>query len=283
MTEKTILKNFNFDEYRAKTEYISVSELKSFIDSPYSYYKRYIQGIRDNKKSSAMTFGSLVHCLVLEPELFDKEYLVTTVRKDARTKAYQEVLEQAGARQCISPADLERAKQCAETARPLILEYGPDFEAENSLFYQGPKGFLGMKAKARFDGWSPSHEVIVDVKTTNNLPTYQNVIKAMFNFNYQLQVSWYMDIWKAITGKMPKGFEFIFTLSEFPFASVRYKVDREIIQLGRYEYKAALKELRDTLSGPIEESNFPRMRKQNLILKLPHWKQTKRLSKDVSL
>jgi len=282
MSEKQILKNFDFAAYRAKTDYISVSELKSFIDSPYSYYKRYIKGIRDNKKSSAMTFGSLVHCLVLEPELFDSEYLVTTVRKDARTKAYQEVLEQAGKRECISPADLERAKQCAQTARPLILEYGKDFEAENSLLYQGPRGFLGMKAKARFDGWSPSQEVIVDVKTTNKLPTYDNVIKAMFNFNYQLQVAWYMDIWKAITGKLPKGFEFIFVQSEFPYASARYKVDREVVKLGRSEYKYHLRHLRDTLAGPLDEDNFPRMRKQNLILKLPSWKRPATVT-DVSL
>lgn len=264
------------------TDYISVSELKSFIDSPYSYYKRYIQGIRDEKKSSAMTFGSLVHCLILEPHKFDEEYLVTEVRKDARSKAYQEVLATAGSRECISPADLERAQQCAKTAIPLIKQFGSDFEAESSYFYQGPRGFLGMKAKARFDGWSPSHEAIIDVKTTNTLPTYQNVIKAIFNFNYQLQISWYMDIHKACTGKLPKDFYFLFVLNEFPYASAIYKVDREIIQCGREEYKSALSELKETLSCDLIEDNFPRMRKQNLVLKLPHWKR-KATIRDVSL
>lgn len=277
MSEKTIVKNLDFAEYRAKLDYISVSELKSFIDSPFSYYKRYIQGIRDNKKSSAMTFGSLVHCLVLEPDLFDKEYLVTEVRKDKRSKVYQAVLEHAGSRECVSPADLKRARECAKTARPIIESFGESFQAELSYFYEGPRGFLGMKAKGRFDGWSPCHEAVIDVKTTNKLPTYKNVLKAMFDFKYHLQVAWYLDLHKAITGKLPKSFQFIFVQSEFPYASQLYKVDREIIQLGRDEYRKALRELRDTLNDSREESNFPRMTDQNLVLKLPDWKRSHKI------
>jgi len=262
-----IIKNMDFKEYRSHLDSCSVSELKSFIDSPFSYHKRYILGIREDTKLAAFTFGSLAHCLILEPQEFERQYYVTDVRKDARTKAYQEELERAAGRECISAADLERARECAASASEHLRPLGA-FDAELSYFYEGPKGFLGQKVKARFDGWLRDSEMILDVKTTNKLPTYDEVVRAVMNYKYAMQVAWYMDIHKCVTGKLPRGFVFLFTQSEFPYASAVYTVGRDVLDYGREQYRKNLRELIEAkISG-----NFPRMRPQHkTVLHLPDW------------
>lgn len=268
-----IKKNLDFKEYRSMTDYVSVSELKSFMDSPYSYYKRYILKQRDDEaKPAAFTFGTLAHCLILEPHEFERQYYVTDVRKDLRTKAYQEELERAAGRECISPADLERATECAESARGHMKSMGV-MVPELSYFYEGPRGFLGLKVKARFDGWLEQEESILDVKTSNNLPTHDTVVKTVLNFNYDMQVAWYMDIHKCVVGRLPKAFYFLFAQSQFPYGAAIYKMDREFIEHGRDKYRKYLSELRHALTQFRlgQEDQFPRMRKQNHVLHLPSW------------
>lgn len=266
---KQIINNMDFMEYRSKTDCISVSELKSFIDSPYSYYKRYI--LKDNDaapKHASLQFGTLVHQLVLEPHDFDKQYMISDVRRDARTKAYQAEIEAANGRELVSTAELERAKEAAGQARPMLLEMAPKFIPELSYFYQGHRGFLGMKAKARVDAYCPCSEALIDLKTTNKLPTHDNISKAALNWGYHLQTAWYMDMYKALTGRLPSSFKFIFVQSEFPYGCQVYTMDREFIEYGRYIYKKALHELRDA----IETNQFPRMKlERKTVLRLPGW------------
>jgi len=271
---KLIIPNMCFKEYRSKLDHVSISELKSFMDSPFSYYKRYVLGVREETKIAAFTFGTLVHTLLLEPAQMDSLYYVTDVRKDARTKAYQEVLELAGKRECISPADLDRALECSGSARPMLRDLGT-LVPELSYFYQGPRGFLGQKVKARLDGWLPDSEMILDVKTTNKLPTYENVVRSVMSFNYDMQVAWYMDMHRAVTGKAAKGFVFLFVQSEFPYGSQMYTVDRALIEHGRARYKKFLAELAATKSaGP--EGLWPRMRpERKTVIRLPDWVASK--------
>lgn len=262
--------NMDFKKYRSHVDSVSVSELKSFIDSPHSYHKRYILGIREETKIAAFTFGSLAHCLILEPEKFDSEYFVTEVRKDARTAAYKEVFEIAAGRECISPADLERATECAQSARETWQrEIGPEhFVPELSYFYEGHKGFLGQKVKARFDAWLPESESILDVKTMNKLPTYDEVVRAVMNFKYDLQIAWYMDIHKCVTGRLPKRFVFLFVQSEFPYGCAVFSVGPDVIQYGRDRYRKYLRELLEAKAS----GNFPRMRPQHkTVIHLPAW------------
>jgi exodeoxyribonuclease VIII len=268
-----IEKKLDFREYRGKTQYISASELKAFIDSPYSYYKRYILKEQDTEpKASALLFGSLVHCLLLEPHEFDKAYYVTDVRKDARTKAYQEELERAAGRECISSADLDRARECADAGRAQLAALGA-MTPELSYFYEGSRGFLGLKVKARFDAWLDDEMAILDIKTSNKLPTYDTVVRTVLTLNYDVQAAWYMDIHKCVTGRMPRAFYFLFVQSEFPYGAALYKMDKEFIDFGRGKYRKHLAELRNALRSLDLDSGlaFPRMRRQKEVLHLPSW------------
>ncbi len=52
---------------------MSFSKLRAFETSP-DYFVRYC--LRETKRTKAMRFGSMLHCLVLEPDAFSKQYAV---------------------------------------------------------------------------------------------------------------------------------------------------------------------------------------------------------------
>ena len=57
---------------------ISNSALSTFNYDPSYYHKVYVtKEIEDKKESDALTFGSLVHCLILEPEKVQERYFIS--------------------------------------------------------------------------------------------------------------------------------------------------------------------------------------------------------------
>jgi hypothetical protein len=56
---------------------LSNSALSVFDYSPELYYKKYITKELKDKKSDSLSFGSLFHCLKLEPELFEQSYYIS--------------------------------------------------------------------------------------------------------------------------------------------------------------------------------------------------------------
>lgn len=59
---------------------ISNSSLSVFNYDPSYFYKVFItKEITDKKESESMLLGSIIHCLILEPEEFDKRYFISSV------------------------------------------------------------------------------------------------------------------------------------------------------------------------------------------------------------
>lgn len=258
----------NFQDYRAATDYVSISELKSFDQSPFSYFKRYIEKLPDpNSKASGLAFGSLCHTLILEPHKFDEEYVVSDIRKDERTAAYKDLLATVGNRKVISSAELARAEQVANAATPYLDKFLP-LTVEESYFYEG-KAFK-TKVKARFDGWADNGNCIVDIKTTSDVPTHEAMSRTILNFKYFWQCAFYMDVRKAITGEMPKAFYFVFCQTNFPYSVSLFKASKEMIEIGRQEYKASLAKLYAALRDKRIE-NFPKLPRQPAEIGLPDY------------
>lgn len=262
----------DFGEYRSMTDYVSVSELKAFKESPYHYRDRYILKIDNEKKRPSMSLGTLCHCLLLEPHKFEAEYFVSDVRKDARTKAYQEVLEQAGSKTVISDVELERAKTCVEESKKYLglhLEH-KDSAVEASMFYDGGQ-FFPMKVKGRVDLFSGRDGFIHDYKTTEDTVDNESVTRSCEKWGYHLQVAFYMDLFEAIHGYRAKGFKWTFQQTSYPFACYQYICDEETEALGRLEYQAIMQNLLESR----RVDHFPRIVDQNPIIRFPSWRLAK--------
>ena len=73
------------DEYHADHTRISASGLKLMRKSP-KHFKASQDDATDEEESNALVFGSLFHCVTLEPEKIASEYAVMPKGIDKRTK-----------------------------------------------------------------------------------------------------------------------------------------------------------------------------------------------------
>jgi len=92
-----------------KEEILSHSSFNAFCKSPRHFlqYK-----LKEKKTTPAMIFGSMIHCLILEPDEFEERYYIAP-KCDRRTKAgkaaWKEAMEIAGNRQLTTSDDYKKA------------------------------------------------------------------------------------------------------------------------------------------------------------------------------
>lgn len=262
--------SLSFKEYRSKTNYVSVTELKTFDESPYTYYKKYLLHDKmEQKRNASFTLGTLVHCLILEPEKYESEYIISDIRRDTRTKAYQDLLLEAQDKTIITQAEYDKAKEIADNAKPFLPS---EFIAEASFLYEGEN--FHTKVKSRFDAYCDKTNIIYDIKTTNDLPTADNVLKTILNLKYHWQVAFYWDIFYAVKGFEPEGFEMIFCQTNFPYAVCSFRMDSSVIDVGHYEYKKSHKKLSLALQNK-DEINFPKIVEDKKTIYIPDWYKEK--------
>ncbi|MBK8755516.1 MAG: PD-(D/E)XK nuclease-like domain-containing protein [Candidatus Competibacteraceae bacterium] len=116
----------NNDEYQ-KLPGVSSHQLIAMLESPANCWRKYIDPQRPQQETTAsLTFGTLIHCLALNPHTFDDEFLVADYEQ--RSKAGKEryaQLKQYGLK-VIKPEEHDRARaivtklQCNPESRALL-------------------------------------------------------------------------------------------------------------------------------------------------------------------
>jgi len=65
-------------EFYAKKFYLSYSGLSKLMTSPTEFYRHYILNQRDNLDSEGINMGKAIHCLLLDREMFDNQFVVSS-------------------------------------------------------------------------------------------------------------------------------------------------------------------------------------------------------------
>lgn len=65
------------DEFYAKEFAFSYSSLSKLLYAPNVFYRQYVLGEKETEQSKSMLEGSIIHCLLLNPELFDEQYVIS--------------------------------------------------------------------------------------------------------------------------------------------------------------------------------------------------------------
>ena len=145
--------------------------------------------------------GSLNHCLVLTPELFDKEYILMEPgqRRSPREKKFQELLETG--RIPVKPEEVTKASRIADAVHSDPLWQGitePGCVRERSWFWTDEE--TGVPCKARTDGFveGERRNLLLDLKPA---PGDEDFGKFCFRKGYHIQAAWYARGVKAVTGK----------------------------------------------------------------------------------
>lgn len=201
--------------------------------------------------SEALTFGTLVHVAILEPDRLS-EYVAldaekigvkadgTPAQNPTMTAAWKKAVAQAESEglKVIDVGDLARAKAmgAAVMAHPMarrILDQATDTEV--SAYADHP---TGARVRARFDAAGP---IVADIKTASDADPVK-FGKRAHDFGYHVSAANYLDIAEAC-GLDPTAFAFI-NVEKKPTPGGAYRVSvveltREAIAQGRAEMHEA--------------------------------------------
>ena len=226
----------NNKEYHASPA-VSNSKLSRFLESP-----RLMNTPR--KKTPSLRWGSLVHTIILEPQLIGDEWAVMPegLDKGKGAKAREEEFLIANEGKEIVSHDeftqlnaIAAAVQNDDEAAALLLGEGVN---ESSYFWQD--AVTGIPMRCRPDRYRDDG-LLVDVKTTPSVEHYA-FRRSVWDFGYDRQSALYTDGIEAMTGRRPRGFAFIaIEGKEAPEIFVQVFVMTEAdIEIGRKRYRKAL-------------------------------------------
>lgn len=234
MTKKVYVEgiyNISNDEYHA-SEGVSRSALWTFKELPQKYWYQYLSGDYERpKESDAYLIGNMVHTLLLEPELFNKEYYVMT-NLDKRTKSgkelYAEFLEIAGDRKIVNSDQMEQAQSMDFSLKreDLVRDVLAGAVFEKSIYWRDQE--TGIMCKCRPDIWNDP--LCGDLKTTDDASPRGFQLSAV-KYGYFLQAAMLYEGLKSI-GMPFEKFLFICAEKKKPYPVGMYLLDDEALQYG---------------------------------------------------
>ena len=178
------------EQYHADRAHVSKSWLDRLQQSP-AHLRYYLDNAKPETK--ALRIGRIVHCAVLEPDIFARDF-VFMPKFDRRTTAGNAGAKEFEAanvgRLTVSEPELIMARGIREAimrhkgARALLERAG---QAEQSAFWRNPD--TGVDCKCRPDYM---HDFIVDLKTTEDASPAA-FAKSIANFRYHVQAAQYTE------------------------------------------------------------------------------------------
>jgi hypothetical protein len=179
----------------------------------------------------AADLGTAAHMAILEPEKFAAEVVVAPMRRDARTKAWQEFEAEHLQLGHLILTKSEHAEACAmrdavhRNKRAMYYLTGGQSEVP-MVWNIGP-----VKCKGRADHIGPA---IVDLKTTKDASP-RAFGSAVAKLSYDGQAAWYRDGWRMST---QESLPFVFIALEkgAPHIVQVYTVPDHVLERGREKY-----------------------------------------------
>jgi hypothetical protein len=124
-------------EFYAEKFYFSYSSMNKLLYSPQLFYKDYVLKQRDEESSPALLQGKLIHCLVLNPETFDNNFLLlpSNMPSDNPKKIVEAVYENNKNMQLDSTdtGGTEIPSPCLEDHSQVILDLLKEMNLHQSL------------------------------------------------------------------------------------------------------------------------------------------------------
>lgn len=217
-------------EYR-KHPAISRSELWRIRESPqkFKYYKE-----NPPEPTPALLFGQVFHKMLLEPDTFDEEFVVSP-EVNRRTKEGKQMWEAFVAdheNKTIIHAEMYvQAKEMCDAVKrePLAVKLLKG-KAELPFFWTDE--MTGEACKCRVDVLNTeySQPIIVDLKTTTDAST-ESFIRSAINYGYDFQVAMYSEGVEKNIGKKPL-FVFIAVEKDPPFSINILQADELMLRRG---------------------------------------------------
>jgi len=255
--------------YHANAGY-SRSQILEIKKSAYHFWYKYINTNYKKKceESTAMLLGSAVHTAILEPDLFDKQYIVSP-KFDRRTKdgkkSYDDFQLQAENKIVIDELVFLKIQIMRDALRKnpqatLILDNENNLY-EKSIYWQDIN--TNILCKSRPDLLNIQKNLICDLKTTSDA-SERAFSASIYQRGYHIQAAMMIDALQAV-GHEINTFVFLCVESVEPYATAIYILDNESIERGRQDFYALLQ----TIKRCTEQNFWPSY--ESKIIKLPNF------------
>ena len=203
MDKKEIIERLKNDEdYYGDfgKQYLSNSDISSLLNNPLEFKK-------PSPPNPAFVIGGYFHTCILEPHKLDKYKIIKASTRN--TKAYKEI---AGEDICLLEQEADKIEQMRDTV--LSNELFKDMITNGAVEYEIPgiKELDGMMWKGKADIINHSHQLVIDLKTTNNINTFAN---SAYKYNYDSQAYIYSEMF---------GYELVFIV-----------IDKKTHQMGLFD------------------------------------------------
>lgn len=244
MPEQGIHSNISNEDYHAGPG-LSRSGIKLLLQAPIYYQEKYLLGNQEEEKKDHFTFGSALHTLTLEPELFWQEYY-TFPKCDRRTNAgkaaYAQAEVEAAGKSIITADDYDllivlRDKILGNDYAKALLE---DTEREKSMYWIDDETGVLCKARPDFMFLGDKTCYVGDIKTAKNASP-RSFSMDMHNYGYHIQAAMIQEGLKKIKGVDVQEFHYVVVEKEAPYVTAIYKIDKEALEKGREKFREGLK------------------------------------------
>lgn len=192
----------------------------------------------ENSKNDAMKFGSLVHCMVLEPDEFNNRYAVMQ-ELNLRTKEGKESknlfeLENKD-KEIITQDELTKAQNCLKSLEnaKLLKIFKRGLKEQVALFK-----VQDLDCKSKIDFFDEKNGLLIDLKTT--CKSGDEFLKDCKKFHYNLQMAFYHDGLVQL-GKEIKKVLIIGLQNKAPFKITIAELEQDELEVGRDKYNLAIK------------------------------------------
>lgn len=222
---------------------LSFSSIKEFAKSP-KHYLKYINKER-TPPTDAMKLGSIVHCLMLTPDVFNEQFAVSPdINK--RTNAGKEEWAQFSAlnqgKIVVDNSDYEHARRLVDTAMTNDSIYNA-IKSCHSFEKEWKMDIDGLPYRGFYDGLSADY--ILEIKTINDASP-KNVMSDFYKRKYHMQASLYSMSFFNLP------ILYIIVETSEPYLSYMAYTDEAYINQGTKE----ISRLNDTFKRCMETDSF---------------------------
>lgn len=224
--------------------------------------------------SKAMEIGSALHAAILEPEVFEAQYLMLPDVADRRSSEYKAAVKSRGEGNVLVGKEVARIEgmvnaitgnyKCAKIM-------GRDGWRELAFFANDPDTGVLCKIKIDFLAMGDGGYYAVDLKSTSNADP-DEFSRSVERYNYHVQSSFYSDVFEWATGQILTRFWFAAVESEKPHGVIcRYLCD-DSVEIGSAQYRDNL----DTYANCLMHDFWPCYPQpeddDECVISLPGWK-----------
>jgi PDDEXK-like domain of unknown function (DUF3799) len=275
------------EQYHASAG-ISRSRLMLLDKSPYHYWYEVLSGEAEPRKATpAMNMGNAFHTLLLEPKLFDREYIVKpkieklppevrlkdvgkeifeqakVARKevqDRNTILLEEFESQASGKIQLSESEFEETLRWVNSTKKhdLVNTLLDDGVFEQSIFWTDKE--TGLQFKARPDIWT--NKMVVDVKTAADAATHKFKRSAIED-GYYLQAAMIYEACQSV-GRPFEVFTHLVIEKKAPHVPKIFLMNDTALQYGIDQFNTYKKKLKFCFDSnkwdgyPVQELSVPK-------------------------